>query len=56
MTPGYPEVMTLQALFFIIGTIVCAVAVFVPAVGARSYSLLAAGVAFLGAGLTAGAI
>jgi hypothetical protein len=48
--------MTLQALFFIIGTILCAVAVFVPAIGARSYSLLAAGVAFLGAGLTAGAI
>lgn len=56
MTPGYPGAMTLQALLFLIGTIVCAVAVFVPAVGARSYSLLAAGVAFLGAGLTAGAI
>lgn len=48
--------MTVQALLFIIGTIVCAIAFFVPAIGVRSYSLLAAGVAFLGAGLVAGAI
>lgn len=48
--------MTLQALLFLVGTIVCAIAFFVPAVGTRSYSLLAAGVAFLGAGFVAGAI
>lgn len=56
MPTGYPVGMTLQALLFLIGTIICAVAVFVPAIGARSYSMLAAGVAFLGAGLTAGAL
>jgi hypothetical protein len=48
--------MTLQALLFLIGTILAFVAVFVPAVGTRSYSVLAAGVGFIGAGLTAGAL
>ncbi len=56
MARGYPQAMTLQALFFLIGTILAFVAVFVPAVGARSYSVLAAGVGFLGAGFVAGAI
>jgi len=56
MAPGYSGAMTLQALFFLIGTILAFVAVFVPAVGARSYSVLAAGVGFIGAGLVAGAI
>lgn len=53
---GIHRGMTLQALFFLIGTILAFVAVFVPAVGARSYSVLAAGVGFLGAGFVAGAI
>ena len=56
MAPGYPEAMTLQALLFLIGTILAFVAFFVPAVGPRSYQLLAAAVGFIGAGLTAGAI
>lgn len=48
--------MTLQALFFLIGTILAFVAFFVPAVGPRSYQLLAAAVGFIGAGFVAGAI
>lgn len=48
--------MSLAALFFLIGTILAFVAIFVPAVGARSYSLLAAAVGFIGAGLTVGAL
>lgn len=48
--------MTLEALLLLVGTIICAVAIFVPAVGTRSYSVLAAAVGFIGAGLTAGAI
>ncbi len=48
--------MTLQALLLLVGTILAFVAIFVPAVGARSYSLLAAAVGFIGAGLTVGAI
>lgn len=56
MPPGYPGGMTLQVLFFLIGTILAFVAVFVPAVGARSYSVLAAAVGFIGAGFVVGAI
>lgn len=56
MPAGYPTGMTLQVLFFLIGTVLAFVAVFVPAIGARSYSVLAAGVGFLGAGFVAGAI
>lgn len=48
--------MTLQTLFFLVGTILAFVAFFVPAIGPRSYSLLAAAVGFIGAGLVAGAI
>lgn len=56
MPAGYPTGMTLQALLFLIGTILAFIAVFVPAVGARSYSVLAAAVGFLGAGFVVGAI